>query len=546
MKLRDYQVDAVESVKQRLAAPGSSTLGVAATGMGKTVVLVTVADHFAQNSRVLIIAHRAELIHQAAGKVSAMTDHQVEIEMAADRANSSRFWKGQIVVASKDSLRNRLDTYNPDDFGLIITDEAHHAVASSYRKVYDHFKSANPSIRHLGVTATPDRLDGAGLRRVYETVAFNYDIKYGITNGWLVDIRQRQVHIQSVDFSHVGTVAGDFNAGQLEAELTRDENVWGMAHAIMEQAGSRKTLVFTASVRHAELMSQIIQTRSNGEAATISGKTPKEQREATLRRFRDGEIQFLVNVDVFTEGFDEPSIEVVAMCRPTKSRAKYVQMLGRGTRVLPGVVDAIDDRQERLAAIMQSSKRFVDVIDFVGVTGRHKLVTTMDILGDGEADETIELAKLIQQKNPEKSGSDAIELAKEEIEEKLEKQRALEAEKLRKVQARVRYREGAAIDAFNILDMTPMDTVQRIPVPATEAQVNTLRKFGVPNPESMSKREASRLIGECIQRRRDGMATFGQVRKLREYGQDASRMSFEEASAAIDEIARNGWKKVLA
>lgn len=543
MKLRDYQVDAVESVIERLRPPGASTLGVAATGMGKTVMLVTVADQFAARGRVLIIAHRAELIHQAAAKVSEMTNHRVEIEMAADRANVSRFWRGQIVVASKDSLRGRLDNYDPKEYDLIITDEAHHAPAKTYRKIIKHFKAINPSVRHLGVTATPDRLDGTGLINVYESVAFNYDIRYGIENGWLVDIRQRPVHVESIDFVHIKRTAGDFNAKQLDAELRREANAWKMAQAVYELAGDRKTLVFAASVAHAELLADIIGTRGGGRAEMISGKTPEDERRAILRSFRAGEIQYLCNVDVFTEGFDEPSIEVVAMCRPTQSRAKYTQMVGRGTRTLPGVVDGLDDRDERLAAIAASSKPIVDVIDFVGNAGKHKLITTVDILGEHEDEDTLDRAKQIIEKSPDTATRDAIEEAKDQLEAEAEERRRQARDRVKRVEARVDYHEGAAVSAFDVLGLSPMAKRDAYPTPSTNAQVETLKKFGVPNPEQMSKREATRLIGQLIQRRQEGKPTFKQTQLLSKFGVDATGMSYEQASARIDQIAKAGWRK---
>jgi type I site-specific restriction endonuclease len=245
-----------------------------------------------------------------------------------------------------------------------------------------------------------------------------------------------------------------------------------------------------------------------------------------------------LNVGVLTEGFDDPSIEMVAIARPTKSRSLYAQMIGRGTRPLPGTVDGLGTADERRNAIARSRKPRIEILDFVGNSGRHKLITTADVLGGQYDDEVVEAAK----KKAEESGtgvdmSEALEEAQREAEERKRR----EAANRRKVFAKATY-TTATVDPFDILDIQPerergYDFVN----PATEAQVAALTKMGLPTA-GLSKRRASQLIGELIRRRSSGRCSFKQAQILTKYGYSGD-VSFKEASAIIDSIAKNGWRR---
>lgn len=508
MNLRDYQSSAVDAVLANFA-DGSSTLGVAATGLGKTIVFAHLIN-LRRGSRALVLAHREELVRQAADKIVAITGERPDIEMAGERADHALL-KARVVVASKDTLRGRrLERFDPLEFGTLITDEAHHAIAGSYGGIFAHF-GRNPNLKHLGVTATPDRTDEAGLGRVYGSVAFEYDIRFGVREGWLVDITQRSVVVEGLDFSNVRTTAGDLNGADLARVMEQEKALHGIAHPTFELSRGRKTLVFAASLYHAELLCDILNRHRAGAAEWISGTTPRETRAAVLAAYRRGEFQFLVNVGVFTEGFDEPGIEVVAMARPTESRSLFAQMVGRGTRPLPGVVDGCHSAGDRRAAIRQSAKPTLEVLDFVGNTGKHKLVCVADVLGGRATDEVVETAA---RRVRERGGSvlDAIEAVEKEL---------LAAREL----ARRRHVLGLA--DYTVVPSDPFDLLGvvewREPAwhkgkPATAAQINLLERAGVPDAKGLTFTKARQLIDEITKRGREGKVGYRQALKLAELG----------------------------
>lgn len=346
MNLRTYQRDALDAIKAEWEQH-QSTLLVLPTGCGKTV---TFAHAIAElcSGRAMVIAHREELIHQAARTIEAITGTPCDIEMADNRADTNLFRKSRVVVASKDSLhRRRLAKFNPDEFGLLIIDEAHHAVAASYCRVMDHFKQ-NPDLRVLGVTATPDRLDEKALGRVFESAAYVYEVLDAIDDGYLVPIRQRTVSVAGLDFSGVKTVAGDFNQKDLNALMEFEQNLHAVADPIVRLSRWNRTLIFAAGVRHAERLAEILNRHRAGSARFVCGATPKDERQQVLRDYREDRFQHLVSVGVFTEGFDDPGIGMVAIARPTKSRALYAQMcLDAETEILTNRGwRRIDDRLE--------------------------------------------------------------------------------------------------------------------------------------------------------------------------------------------------------
>jgi len=427
MKLRPYQIEAERSALRELKQR-RSTLIVLATGLGKTVIFSSVIGKcVGRGKRALVIAHREELIDQAASKIKSVTGEIPDVEMGERWATETLMGKATVVVGSIQTLsRGRMERFEPKDFGLVVVDEAHHAVADSYRRVIDYFTKGNPNLKVLGVTATPDRADEEALIQVFETCAFDYGVADGIRDGWLVDIEQETVFIDGLEFQNVGTVAGDFNQGELSAVMEQEEPLQGTVDAILTKAGAKKTIVFTVSVRQAGLMADIFNRHRPGCARIVTGKTPKDERREMLKDYADNRFQILCNVGVATEGFDEPGVECVAIARPTKSRALYAQMIGRGTRTLPGTIDGPHaehwNSDQRLAAIRASRKPSMLVLDFEGNAGRHKLVHAADVLGGKISDEAIERAKDKAKQGKPKSVLDALSEA--EIEEVREKEAA--------------------------------------------------------------------------------------------------------------------------
>lgn len=560
MKLRPYQRGFVDGVFEQFAQH-TSTLGVMATGLGKTVCFAHCIRQACKNTgkRAMVIAHREELIYQAADKIEAVIGERPDIEMANQHANESGLQgKSQVVVASKDTLRSpkRLERFRPNEFCLMTTDEAHHAVARSYQKIYDHFHK-NPDLKHLGVTATPDRADETALGKVYESVAFEYGINDGISDGWLVPIRQTSVTVDGLDYSKIHTVAGDLNKKELAEVLEAERSVHEIASPTLEIVGDRKALIFAHTLKQAEQICDVINRYHADSARWVSGNTPKEDRRYLLDAYAAGGFQYLVNVGVFTEGFDEPGVQCVVMARPTKSRSLFTQMVGRGTRPLPGLVDAIggedttifDESHEgsdyaamRRSAIGSSPKPFVEVIDFVGNCGQHKLVSVADVLGGNYADDVVERAKKIAEKAGRATDiGEQLKLAEREIHE----ERRRERERLQQVKARANY-QTTQIDPFDVLDIEPWRerAIDRSDL-ATTRQVEAIGRLtgGKVDASEFSKRRAAQLMNELIERRRSGRCTFGQAKLLQKYGYDSASMSFESAKKAIDAIKANGWRR---
>ena len=550
MNLRPYQEKAIAHINDGWNDNDAQLL-VLPTGTGKTVVFVHLVDREI-SGRILILAHREELIWQAAAKVEVITGTKPSIEMADYRADEGFFNRSKVVVSSvqTQNASNRLLKFDPKQFSLVIIDEAHHAPAKSYRRVIDYYKQNNPNVKILGVTATPDRADEKALGMIFDSVAYEYKIHDAIADGWLVPIVQRSVVVNSLDYSGIKTTAGDLNGKQLAAVMEYEKNLHGIATPTLEIIGDRKTLVFAASVAHAERLCEIFNRHKFGSAEWVCGKTPKDSRRETLRRFAEGKTRILVNVGCFTEGFDEPTLEVIVLARPTKSRALFAQMVGRGTRTLPHVVDGLETSEDRRTAIADSGKPTLEVVDFVGNAGRHKLMHTANLLGGTYSDEEITVAReILSDTTQPKDVDEALKQAREELEEKIKaaKQRELDEQvRRKKLRARVDW-SSRTTDPFGAIGMKPVERqgFGASNRPCSDRLVAGLKRFGVDSADavSMTSSEGSALIGRLIERAKSGKATYKQAKLLRRFGYSPD-ISRDEASKLIDAVAANGWKRV--
>lgn len=332
MELRPYQKDCINTID---AQPPGTYLIQMATGMGKTVTFANIPRH---GERMLILSHREELVEQPRKYFNC----SYGVERAASRSNGE-----EVVSASVQSLVRRLERYDPEDFGIIICDEAHHAAAGTYRKIFDYFKPQ----KLLGFTATPNRGDKVRLDNVFSKIIFQRDLRWGIQNGYLCDITCRRVDI-GFDLTAVHTQRGDYAPGELEEAM--DGTADAIAQAYRELAVGA-TLIFAVSVHQCEEIAKRIPG-----AVVVTGET--KNRAAIIDAFTRGEIPCIVNCMVFTEGTDIPRVETVIVARPTQSEALYAQMVGRGLRLYPG--------KEKLM-----------LIDCVGVTGKASLCTAPSLLG---------------------------------------------------------------------------------------------------------------------------------------------------------------------
>lgn len=544
MPPRDYQLTCSASVFDAFRE-SRRTLVVMPTGTGKTVLFGHVSANW-ESGRVLILAHRDELIRQAADKVGRIVGEQCDIEMGEAYADQFSFQaRSHVVVSSVQTMcrERRHSRFSPDDFGLLVIDEAHHAVADSYRTVIDYF-SRNPNLKVLGVTATPDRADEEALGKVFDSVAFDYQITDAIRDGWLVPIEQQFVYVDGLDFSNVRTMAGDLNGGDLAKIMEAEEMLHKVVDPTIQLAGDQQTLVFASSVAHAERMAEICNRHRSGCAEFIAGTTELETRRDILKRYSRGDFQFLFNCAIATEGFDEPTIGVVAIARPTKSRALYSQMIGRGTRTLTGTVDGLTEAAQRRAAIAGSNKQSVLILDFVGNSGRHKLVSTADILGGNYDDDVVERAKSEASKKSAKG--ERVDMTEELIAAQ-ERIKSEEARKRSQLIGKAKF-GTKSVNPFDIFDIAP----RREPGwhkgrKPSDKMLSALRKFKVDEKQlaELSFSQAGQLLDTLCKRAGEGKCTLKQAQILSRNG-ERTDVSFEEASRLIDAIAKNGWKPLAA
>lgn len=530
---RPYQQDADAAV-HREWEERQSTLVVMATGLGKTVLAGLIARK--SKRRMMFLAHRRELIDQAARTLHRMTGEAVEKEMGSDIVR----YNSRIIVSSVQSQcagvsgRGRMSLFTPSEFDRLIVDEAHHAPAATYRRVIDHYTHAGLKI--MGLTATPDRADEAALGAVFESVAFEYDLGDGIRDGYLVPIRCSIIEVEGLDFSKCRSTAGDLNEDDVEQIVAEEEIMHRVVAPTMELLGGRRALVFGVTVKHAEGLADIFNRYQPGCADWVCGKTPEDRRKQMFADFAAGRTQVLVNVGVATEGFDDPGIEVVVMARPTKSRALYAQMVGRGTRTLPGIIEGVETVEDRQLAIFCSSKQVLEVVDFVGNSGKHKLVTATDILSGKNPDDVMDRAREKLQKGDEEDPQRAIEQAKAELEEEKRK----EQHKRKHIRAEAHW-SRSTINTFDLLDVEVptsrgWDANKRL----SPKQVAFLRRNKV-NPDELSYAAAKALLDKMFARMQHGWCSVNQARVLRGMGLTREQIRgtrFDEASRLIDQ-----WKR---
>lgn len=561
MIARDYQTEAVAAVSDCLSEHPSSLI-VLPTGMGKTIVMAMLAGM--ASKRVMVIAHREELIHQNADKIARFTGHTVDIEMGDLRANEGLMGHAKIVVASKDSLhRARINRFNPDDFSLLMIDECHHAPAKTYARVIEHFANA----KVVGVTATPDRADEMAMGKVFASVAFDMSIKDGIERGWLVPVRQRKIACESLDFSGVNKVGADFNQGQLATLLEMEGPLHEMTNPTIEFAcgvplntlddlqtsdpetaperframlGERKrTLIFCSRVHHAGLVVHIINRWLPGSAEMVHGETPPDERSDLFKRFGNGSIQFLANVGIATEGWDDPAldgkgVQIVSLMRPTQSRSLYAQMIGRGTRPLPGLVDALAQAGEkaRTDAITESPKPHILILDFHDLADSHSLIHAEDVLGGTYDDAVVARAKAKKKSGGGgEEGDDVLGLLDEAEKEHAEEQR-------KKIRAGVRS-HSQEIDPFARVGRRR----KRVPFwfegrPVSDKQKALLERRGLWNPEVVTNMGiASQLLDAPSPKQQSVLKRSGYT------DAEIGKMNGKTVSATIDALASNGWKR---
>jgi ATP-dependent helicase IRC3 len=374
MKLRQYQQECLERIRGRYKKGARRLLVSLPTGTGKTVVFAAMPRFFEMKKRMLVLAHRQELLEQAAAKFAAVApDLSVGIEQGSRSAPSD----ARIVIASVPTVgreaSSRLLRLDPEQFYLVVVDEAHHAVAATYRRVFDHFKLfANDSKRLLvGFTATPRRGDKQALSEVFEQIAYARSLPEMVREGFLCPVRGWRVHSKT-DIGAVRIRHGDYVESDLARAIDVPERNRLVVDAYESLASGRRAIAFCVNVAHVQGLSAAFAERGI-PAAPVWGAMPEDERRSALRRFRDGEVSVLTNCNVLTEGFDEPRVDCVLMARPTRSHLLYAQMVGRGTRLYETksdllVIDIVDNSARHRLADLNSMFDLPSTLDLGGLS----------------------------------------------------------------------------------------------------------------------------------------------------------------------------------
>jgi superfamily II DNA or RNA helicase len=561
--LRDYQRQAVDNTFIEWQTVRSTLINLA-TGLGKSVCFSEVMRRWdvANQGRILLIAHRKELIYQAVAhaKRAGLTSG---IEMAGRYAKNE-----DVVIASVQSLNGshkcgacfgegcdgcnngktkRFTRFHPRDFGLVTIDEGHHAVAKSYRNVLTWF-GQNPGQKTLLVTATPKRADKKGLNNICDSVAATLTLREGIEGGWLVPIRQKFVTVDGLDISQVGESKGDLAAGQLErAFLGTDEVEERQLHAIVKptlmEAQGRKTLVFASGKEHAEKLTACF--NANGvDAECVTDDTDDNARQQTVKRYTDGNLQVLVNCMVFTEGFDAPATAVVVNCRPTKSESLYLQMIGRATRTLAGVVDGPETAELRKAAIAASDKPYCTILDMVGTSGEIKLMSVAYVLA-GERIDPIDLEEAIRIATKTGDTVDIEALAEKAKQAREDAAAKSEEQRLRRLMTNTKadHADYTAVDV-DLFAGQKFEASVKNGAAISPPQQRFLYKLGIPKNKSkhLSKKQASGIISKAFKKvESDWKTLFNQAKTKQELFEVGQAIAARKGSDYMlrDDIVNN-------
>lgn len=512
--LRPYQEEARQAVERDWAGAFSKTLLVLPTGCGKTIVFCKIIEDMVRRGhRCLILAHRAELLEQAADKLIRTTGLGCALEKAESSCLGSWY---RVVVGSIQSLtrEKRLAQFPVDYFNVIVVDEAHHCLAESYQRVLHYFDGA----KVLGVTATPDRGDMQNLGQYFEHLAYEYTLPHAIREGYLSPIKAVTIPLK-LDLTGVGVQAGDFKNSDLDTAL--DPYLHQIATEMRSYCLERKTVVFLPLVRTSQKFRDILNDNGFRAAEVNGGSTDRAE---VLRDFEVGKYNVLCNSMLLTEGWDCPAVDCVVVLRPTKIRSLYCQMVGRGTRTAPG-------------------KNHLLLLDFLWHTERHELCHPAALICENEEvaakmTEALEAAAgcpVDIEEAEEKASADVIAQREESLAKQLDEMKSRKRKLVDPLQFEM------SIQAEDLANYRPAFGWEC--APPSEKQIATLEKAGILPDEIDNAGKAAKILDKLAKRRMEGLTTPKQIRCLERYGfRHVGQWPFDAAVRMIDRIAANKWK----
>lgn len=513
MELRPYQTKAKEAVFKEWDEGNSKTLLVLPTGCGKTIVFAKIVEECVRRGeRVLVLAHRGELLNQAADKIMKVTGLGCAVEKAEESCLNSWY---RVVVGSVQTLmrQKRLSQFSEDYFDTIIIDEAHHSISDSYQNVLNHFDDS----KVLGVTATPDRGDMKNLGQVFDSLAYEYTLPKAIKEGYLSPIKAQTIPLK-LDLTGVSTQAGDFKASDIDTAL--DPYLLQIADEMLKYCADRKTVVFLPLVKTSQKFAAILNAKGF-KAAEVNGNS--SDRAEVLSDFENGKYNVLCNSMLLTEGWDCPSVDCVIVLRPTKVRGLYCQMVGRGTRLCEGKTELL-------------------LLDFLWHTERHELCRPAHLICENP-----EVAQKMTENLSESACPTDIVEAEQKASEDVVAQRE---EALAKTLSEMRTRKRKLVDPLQYeMSIQAEDLSSYVPAfgwemsPPSDKQKQQLEKYGIFPDEIDNAGKASLILDRLAKRRTEGMTTPKQIRFLEGKGfQHVGSWQFDTARNLIDRIAANHWR----
>lgn len=535
----DYQKRAIKAVFHEWEEGRRRTLLTMATGTGKTVIFAHITRKVVSSGgRMLILAHRTDLIDQAENKIKVICEgYSYSIEKGPSRAYDS---KAPIILGTvqsfaymnrKTKILERLAEYSHDAFTHIIVDEAHHCTADQFLRVLGFF----PNAKVLGVTATPDRNDERTLSSYFESIAFDYPLKKAIEDKRLCPISANLIPIK-MDLRNVSTINGDYAPGELSETI--EPYLETIADKMKTYCKGRKTAVFLPLIKTVKLFEGILK-KKGFKAIGVDGTFKSSDRQRIYKAFEKGIFDVILCSLLLTEGWDCPSTDCIICLRPTQSRPLYQQIIGRGTRLSP-----------------ETGKKELLLLDFLWQTKRFKELASPANLISTDPDVVAivqnKLAQgfLLDLSNADKNAKKEL-IRKAQLEEE-EKEKAREAA-LRKQLQMQRDKEAElqvnpmqfaiALESMELLHFEPVFNWQK--EKPTDAQLNFLVTLGIDARFVDSKGLAAELISILVEREKQNMATPKQIRLLKSKGyEDVSTWTREQAYKEISELMRPSEKVI--
>lgn len=517
MELRPYQQAAVEAIEADWTDGVRKALLVQATGTGKTIVFANIAKRQVEmGKRGLVLAHRGELLDQAADKIRMATGLACSLEKAESTCLGT--WNFMAVGSVQTMMRQkRLAKFEHDRFDFIIVDEAHHCLSDSYQSVLDWF----PEAKVLGVTATPDRGDRRNLGSYFECISYEYNMPSAIGDGYLCHIEAQTIPL-AIDMSGVGVSGGDFKANDISTAL--DPYLDQIADE-MVAAGckERRTVVFLPLIKTSQKFRSILASKGF-RAAEVNGES--DDRAEVLAGFDTGDYDVLCNSMLLTEGWDCPAVDCIVVLRPTKIRSLYAQMVGRGTRLSP-----------------ETGKENLLLLDFLWHTSNHDLCHPAHLIAkdDDVAKRTTEIIKEASvpidiEEAVEQAGSDVVAQREAAV------AKELDACKSRKRNLVDPLQFEMSIASEDLSGYVPAFGWEMAPV--SEGQKTALEKAGIFPDDVECSGKASLILNKLVKRRDEGLATPREIRQLESRGfKHVGEWKEAEARNMIGRIAALGWKR---